>query len=346
MAHAMSVLAVGTALCVGALLLQPSPTEACVVMVPAEVEPQARPSLSQEQVLIVFDDAKHRQHFIREVAFRKANTTFGFVVPTPTRPEVESVEEPPFSDLQVSFPFSALGSVGMARSAAAGLEPAAADAPVQVLETKKVGSFTAFVLAATDDAALASWLKDNGLVSRPDADAWLKQLVQMKFFYVAMRYDPPKGTNAAGDGEVQSETIRISFDTPMPYYPYREPDAPSGEAAQDRTLDLWYVGREPVTPLSLLLKPGNRQWVQPLASGEQYDDARAALDGVLPNELDEIVPAGSLVVQTFEDHKVSREGFGDILFVPRKRRALTAADKAELEPLLAILDPTLLEVDP
>ena len=45
-----------------------------------------------------------------------------------------------------------------------------------VLSKERVGSFTAFVLAATDSAALERWLKDNQLVVPPETRAWLDHL--------------------------------------------------------------------------------------------------------------------------------------------------------------------------
>src|SRR4051812_5123164 len=60
------------------------------------LSPERRPSLAYEQVLLIHDREAGREHFIREVAFRRAQETFGFVVPTPTRPEVARVSTSPF----------------------------------------------------------------------------------------------------------------------------------------------------------------------------------------------------------------------------------------------------------
>src|SRR5690606_1124190 len=70
------------------------------------ISPEQRPSLAREKVLIIHDAVRGQQHFIREVAFRKADQTFGFVVPTPTRPEVAEVATNPFTKLRERFPFA------------------------------------------------------------------------------------------------------------------------------------------------------------------------------------------------------------------------------------------------
>src|SRR5688572_3283833 len=79
--------------------------EACGGFFLRRVSPEEQPSLAREKVLIIHDAARGREHFIREVAFRRADQRFGFVVPTPTLPEVVKVEKTPFSRLRRRFPF-------------------------------------------------------------------------------------------------------------------------------------------------------------------------------------------------------------------------------------------------
>ena len=69
---------------------------------------------------------------------------------------------------------------------------------------------------------------------------------------------------------------------------------------------------------------------------KRFEDTEITLAGrrrvLAPNEL---------VVQTFQDQKRSRAGFGDILFVPATATELGPAERAALAPLLAVLDPVL-----
>src|SRR5262249_46022466 len=163
------------------------------------------------------DGAARREHFIREVAFRRASEPFGFVVPTPTRPEVAAVAKSPFSELRRSFGFGAepaLRAVGLAGHGRLG---GGAPSGVPLSAVRKVGSFTAFVLAATDETALSAWLAEQKLVKTPEASAWLARYVRLGFFFVAMRYDPEReapGTKASEPDASKSETMRISFATP------------------------------------------------------------------------------------------------------------------------------------
>ncbi|MBX7080216.1 MAG: DUF2330 domain-containing protein [Nannocystaceae bacterium] len=324
-----------------AVTIDPARVQACGGFFTKRLTAERRPSLAYEQVVIVHDAAKNREHFIREVAFRRAQEPFGFVVPTPTRPEVDKVHPSLLKDFRIDFPFESiargLGIVGMGYGTGSGV--GFGGRGVTVLEEKKVGSFTAFVLAADDSAALSGWLEQHGLSTTPPGDAWLAHYVAMKFFYVAMRYDPPQ--HAKGEGTLAAETMRISFDTPVPYYPYLEPATPPGIVADERLLDLWVVSSAKVVPLAVRERDDERTWIRPLREGASHRDARTTLEGLAA--LEGLLPEGELVVQTFQDQKRSRAGIGDILFAPAQQTELSADDRAALGTMLAILDPALLE---
>lgn len=337
--------AAAAAIGVAALALEPGQARACGGFFSPKLGVDRRPSLAYEQVVIVHDAAKNREHFIREVAFRKADLSFGFVVPTPTRPEVAKFDKALFNDLHAELPFDpptrGLAGVGMIGSGAGSGTGAGFGGGVTVLEQKKVGSFTAFVLEASDSKALSKWLVSHRLGTTPENEAWLAHYVALEFYYVAMRYDPPQGaTKDSMQAAMGSEVLRISFDTPVPFYPYLEPALPAGAPAEDRVLDLWVVGSAPVIPVALRDAGGKRTWIRPLRKGEEYTAARPTLD-TFGRELGALLPEGQLVVQTFQDQKHSRAGIGDILFVPASKTELGADDRAALAPILAVLDPEL-----
>jgi hypothetical protein len=316
--------------------------------------PGPLPSLSVERVLLAYDRAKETEHFVREVVFHRAHEPFGFVVPTPTKPEVAKVAEPLFSRLERSFPypdFSSLGTLGGGQGFGTGRGRLGG---VEVLSQQRVGSFTAFVLAATDPKILAKWLDENKLKTTPETEAWLAHYVKLRFYYVAFRYEP---SEAKGDEKrLVSETVRISFSTPVPYYPYFEPDR--DDALPERVLALWLVSRDPMVPVAARRESnGSIHWKQPLRAGRRFlsvGDTRvreavgeklAALlpEGAVSNDpLRDLAPGERLLtVQTFEDQKTSRKGWGDVLFVPEKPEEVDAATAARRRALLALLDPAL-----
>src|SRR3569832_177044 len=72
------------------------PAGACATAYPrgAPVE------VAEESALIVWDAAAHREHFIRRAAFRAEAKDFGFLVPTPDKPELVEVSAGVFSSLE------------------------------------------------------------------------------------------------------------------------------------------------------------------------------------------------------------------------------------------------------
>lgn len=335
-AHTIALAAVATA---ASLSLSPERTaEACgAFFAKASAPIDRRPSLSVERVLIVHDAEKQVEHFIREIVFRGQSEMFGFVVPVPSRPEVFKVAESPFNRLENDYPFrppskggSNEGSRGVPGGAVGGGAP-----KVAILDIKKVGSFTAFVLAANDADALAKWLKDNGLSSSPENDAWLKDYVERKFFYVAFRYEPSK--DQKDNGQPRAETVRITFPTPLAYYPYREPRHES--SSPERDVALWMATNERVEPVALLEEARGTKWVKPFAQGYFQEGVSAVrLKAALGAEEDKLVTAASYTVQPFEDQKVSREGYGDVVFLPKN--GVAESRRAAVAPMLDLLRPT------
>lgn len=326
---------------------------ACGMFRGVAVAPEKRPSLSREKVVLVYDAEKKTEHFIREIAFARADTSFGFVVPVPSRPTVAKLEdEELFTSLRALFKYEDLfGLIGRGSGSGYGKGSGAGfgGGGVTVEEVRRVGSFKAYILSATDEKDLARWLSRNRFVASKGGDAWLKHYVDLGFYYVAMRYDPPKKSRkknkqADADHSLDAETVRISFETLVPYYPYLEPVEPKLDEDEPRLLEVWYVGTDPVVPVSVHDSGDTKQWVRPLRLGRTYDKARADLDRT-SEELGKFLPEGPLVLQTFQDQKRSREGFGDIVFVPEKQTTLSTERALELEPVLALLDPGLIPHD-
>ena len=138
-------------------------------------------------------------------------------------------------------------------------------------------TFTAFTLRTDSTDAMSKWLADNGLLSSEQNDRWLEHFAGRDFYFVAMRLDLPPDPKAP----VKAETVRISFDTPVAYYPYKEPGVPKGAAARQRLMELWYVSQEMVVPVALREDDEGRRFVRPLKEGKAYPNVRAKLEGAL-----------------------------------------------------------------
>jgi hypothetical protein len=303
------------------------------------------PFLSVEQVLLVWDKETGTEDFVRETRFSGADQAFGFVVPVPTKPEVAGVATAPFDALRSSYPFEPPPSRGLTGLSGGGPGSAAAPPPppVVVLSQQRIGPFTAFTLAANDAGAFEHWLGRNGFAISEDAKPWLAHYVTVKFFFVAFRYERGAEHSAA----MTSQTVRIRFHTPNPYYPYMEPahDPPDGAGAAQRMLAGWLVTREPMRPVASHEDDATHavRWERPWTDGESYRVPPSGLRAVLGDGLGAVIPeAGALVVQTFHDLRSSRDGFGDVVFAPRVPAKSSDAEVEARRFLLPVVDPSLL----
>lgn len=309
-----------------------------------------RPSLAYEQTLVIHDPIAGREHFVRQVTFRASKEPFGFVVPTPTRPEVAKVAHDPFTRLRAMFPFKwdpsdeGLGTLDAVDVRGGGVGGAK---HVKVLEQKKVGSFTVFVLSANDPTALSGWLEKQSLAKNAQAEPWLAHYVKLGFHFVALRYDP-SSTDPRFGTIARAEVVRFSFDTPLPYYPYFEPEPEPGAKASPRMADIWLVSPRAGTPVAVRSRDGKTHWVRPFSEGSSSTglgvgaSVRRDLELALGSEKS-LLPEGKLMVQRFVDQKESRAGFGDVLFLPRIKVRFDDRTRKNIESLLPVLDPSLAE---
>ncbi|APR84393.1 Hypothetical protein A7982_09742 [Minicystis rosea] len=317
----------------------PRPAGACATAPPPGLFVQ----IAEESALIVWDAREKREHFIRRASFHTVGKDFGFLVPTPDKPELAEVGDEVFDRLEQATkpevvrddsirgvePTLSLGLFLFSKSAPATASVAAA--PVSVLAEQRVAGYDAVVLSADDPGALATWLKDHGYATRPELISWLAPYVKAHWKITAFKI-------AGGNGHVVgTSAVRMSFATERPFYPYREPadqrEAQAANAPGARRLRVFFVGTERVdgdigsatgTPGSAKRAwPGRAVWSDRLALAPNL--------GPLPVA----VPEGAWLTM-FEDTASPRPGTEDLFFAP-------AADRQAVKPPPVILrtGPTL-----
>ena len=89
----------------------------------------------------------------------------------------------------------------------------------EILERKKVAGYDAVVLRADDHEGLKTWLEENRYDARPAIVDWLKWYVENKWIITAFKV---ASDDASRDRWAKS--VRMSFETDAPFYPYREPE--------------------------------------------------------------------------------------------------------------------------
>jgi hypothetical protein len=250
------------------VVVDAAPARACA---PAPREGQVV-RIVDEEAIIAYDERAKIEHFIRRGTFRSSGADFGFLVPTPSQPELAETDEAVFARLGGllvprvvvekrgwDLDPTALSCIGygltrtLGRSAAPEATAALPAAAVTVLEEKRVAGLDAAVLEANDAAALTRWLDEHGYAKGSTLTAWLEP-------YVAKGWKISAFKVAAGlDGEARAvalttKALRMSFATDKPFYPYREPAdqrevLPASHRDLDagrRSLRVYYVGHRKV----------------------------------------------------------------------------------------------------
>jgi len=196
---------------------------------------------ADQTVLLIWDPTTKTEHFIRRASFKAEGDDFGFLVPSPSRPQLSesggeafpylgNITRPQFKP-ELSFACSAATT----RSAAVGNA-------VTVLERKEVAGFDAAVLSATSAGALTGWLKTNGYYFSPEVEAWAAPYIRDGWMFTALRV--AKRPKAQGDITVKADALRITFRTDRPLFPYREPDSRAAAkkiGAPPRLLRLYFI---------------------------------------------------------------------------------------------------------
>ena len=206
---------IGLLIALLALTLSHSPARACLAIGrtgPVQVK--------GEEALIVWDAAHQTEHFYRQAHFEGVPEEFGFLVPTPTQPELGEVTTPMFRQLYELYrrPTPAArhaDSLGGMRSA--GAERGREAPRVEVLEQRVVAGMEASVLRANEAGVLDRWLSEHGYPSGPTVQAYFAPYVAGGWIITAFRIAP-----GAAQGRFATSIVRMSFHTEHPFFPYSE----------------------------------------------------------------------------------------------------------------------------
>ncbi len=240
-----------------AALVRPVVVEACATAPPHGEEVR----IAEEEAIIIWDAATKTEHFIRRAGFASSAAKFGFLVPTPTIPELGEVDTDVFSNLAHQIrPETRTEYVGTSYELGCGCpllfdaKDASHGAPeVRVLGIASVAGYDASILQADNSKALAQWLGEHGFEATPELEAWLEPYVRNKWtitaFEVATTSERADGARTAG-----SAAVLMSFVTTRPFYPYREPagqQRPASGKLRDlvpgsRLLRVFFLGDERV----------------------------------------------------------------------------------------------------
>lgn len=215
-------------------------------------------TIDSESALIIYDSAAKTEHFIRTANFRSTSAEFGFMVPTPSKPELAEASADVFGALaditkrrvevrtrakELSFD---CGLLPMSRYAAGEAAPHAKADGVKVVEKKRVGDFDAAILQASEPQKLREWLTTNGYDANPTLDKWFEVYTKNKWYLTAFKIAADSPAAGGNPLALTSTAVRISFQTGEPFYPYREP-ADMQAVKGSRSLKLFVLSDERVS---------------------------------------------------------------------------------------------------
>jgi Uncharacterized protein conserved in bacteria (DUF2330) len=201
--------------------------------------------------MIVWDAKSKTEHFVRQANFETNAKDFGFLVPTPTVPELGEVDGALFPTMtqitqarhvyqeriETVFGF---GRPPESDSRDSSQMPTASAAPgpaVEVLHQQEVAGFDASVLRADDPKALTEWLVKNGYEARPALTEWLQWYTDHGWIITAFKL-----TKTAGPGgRLGTRALRMSFQADRPFYPYREPLDMRNTPGKTRALRVFFL---------------------------------------------------------------------------------------------------------
>lgn len=234
--------------------------------------------IADQRVLIAWDPQTKIEHFVRQAAFDPALSAqpttdqtsiqrdesidrsesegvepddFGFLVPSPSEPQIEEADPRVFDALETAIepriqiqdrwsvnPFPLALSPFMLASSRSMLTASRDSAPtsgVAVLQSKKVAGYEVAVLRASDAGELVGWLKENNYEVRKDLQEWVEPYVRDGWLITAFKYD-------IGSKRAKVGSVRISFATDKPVFPYRVPKDQFSEQGRGNLLKIFVVG--------------------------------------------------------------------------------------------------------
>lgn len=267
------------------------------------VGPIGKPVVFGDQTnIVIWDEAHHTEHFIRNAKFKSGATDFGFIAPTPGKPELHKASNRAFFTLAALAPVVQYKMFGGAAGAGA---PMPSSVQVQVIQEADVSGYHATTLLCPDAHAINDWMNSHGYVSTPEVEKWAKRYCSRGWYLTAFKVIDKKKLIAS------TGTIRMSFKAEKPYNPFYVP-ATNIPINGGGTLRVYFVS---VGNYDAHIGQGETwqvpQWTSPIP---EATGALLAKQVELPFYA---VPDNSQV-ETFVDNNFPRPAAEDIYFTKRK----------------------------
>ncbi|CAN5180805.1 hypothetical protein BH11PLA2_BH11PLA2_07500 [soil metagenome] len=275
------------------------------------IGPRGKPVVNADQtVIIVWDAARQTQHFIRQATFRSDATDFGFLIPSPSEPQIEEAGDAAFEDLkQFTAPEKKTERVNASLGCGSRetTKFVTVSSKVNVLQSKVVAGLQTVVLETTSPKALVAWLQANGYPYTSEVEGWVTPYLGAGWKITAF-----KVATGADAKKAEMKALRLSFKTDRPLFPYREPDNrfdPERLGMKNRLLRIFFLAE---AKYQGQFSTG-ASWKAPVVwSGPLNAGQRTKLVSNL--KLSEEIKADTMWLTEFEHDWPYRVAPGDVIF--------------------------------
>jgi hypothetical protein len=281
--------------------------------------------IANESAIIVWDPATKTQHFIRRASFTTAAKDFGFLVPTPSQPQLVEASDDAFKELAdltkprvEQKPRPSGGGCALGCSKAAAPADKAAAGSVDVLQEGTLGGYDYKVLKIVGGKVdvLKQWLLERAYEFPAELEAWVKPYVEADWIITAFKVNK----EAADKPGVATKAIRMTFQTEKPFFPYREPEdkTPADKRKVDRRLlRVFFLSTSRMQGTlgnTAEVWPGQTVWANKIS-----DANREKILKLL--QMPPQTPTATWWLTEFEDHSSPRPGKEDVYFSPSQDQA-------------------------
>ncbi len=276
----------------------------CSALACSGVGPRGQPVVFGDQTnIVIWDEAHHTEHFIRNANFKSGAGDFGFIAPTPGKPQLNEASNQAFYTLANLAPVQSFGFGGGGGGLGGGGGGRAAE--VKVIQEADVAGYHATTLWSTDAHAINNWMNDHGYISTPEVEKWADRYTRRGWYLTAFKV-VDKTKLAASTG-----TVRMSFETFNPYNPFYVP-ATNIPINGKGTLRVYFVSvGDYDAKIGFTDTWQTPQWTAPIP----WNTADVLAKQVkLPSEA---IP-NRAQVETFVDNDFPRAAADDIYFVKKR----------------------------
>lgn len=170
-----------------------------------------------QKAIIVYDEQTGREDLVLSVQLLGESPEAAWVVPVPSRPEVNTASAEWFVQLSDLTQPEIVTETAFLPTCGGMASVPGETTGVQVVSREKVGPYDVSILASDDPMALLYWLNENGYAFPKRGEPILDDYISEGWYFMATRVRP--GANANLDVDVQP--LWLSFRTQRPVYPMR-----------------------------------------------------------------------------------------------------------------------------